>query len=161
MDTHYTVFWQRVHIAFDGHQRCPRLCRTSITDYGKLGLRAGVSAIICKALPDRRSNPQELIDKIIAAKNFLAGYASVRQLNYGLTDMSWHNITSVPEDSVVDYEQNVLANSAVLPAIEGIVFSPSFSHIFAGGYAAGYYSYKWAEVLEADAFSSLRREVFQ
>lgn len=97
--------------------------------------------------------PQELIDKIIAAKNFLAGYASVRQLNYGLTDMSWHNITSVPEDSVVDYEQNVLANSAVLPAIEGIVFSPSFSHIFAGGYAAGYYSYKWAEVLEADAFS--------
>lgn len=97
--------------------------------------------------------PQELIDKIIAAKNFLAGYASVRQLNYGLTDMSWHNITTVPEGSVVDYEQAVLANSAIMPTIEGIVFSPSFNHIFAGGYAAGYYSYKWAEVLEADAFS--------
>ena len=97
--------------------------------------------------------PQDLIDKIIAAKNFLAGYMNVRQLNYSLTDMSWHNVTSVPEASVVDYEQGVLANSAVLPAIEGIVFSPSFSHIFAGGYAAGYYSYKWAEVLEADAFS--------
>ncbi len=97
--------------------------------------------------------PQDLIDKIIAAKNFLAGYMNVRQLNYGLTDMSWHNVTSVPEASVVEYEQGVLANSAVLPAIEGIVFSPSFSHIFSGGYAAGYYSYKWAEVLEADAFS--------
>ena len=97
--------------------------------------------------------PQDLIDKIIAARNFLAGYAGVRQLNYGITDMAWHNVTSVPEASVVEYEQEILANSAIMPVVEGMVFSPSFSHIFSGGYAAGYYSYKWAEVLEADAYS--------
>lgn len=97
--------------------------------------------------------PQDLIDKIIAARNFLAGYAGVRQLNYGITDMAWHNVTSVPEASVVEYEQEILSNSAIMPVIEGMVFSPSFSHIFSGGYAAGYYSYKWAEVLEADAYS--------
>ena len=97
--------------------------------------------------------PQDLIDKIIAARNFLAGYAGVRQLNYGITDMAWHNVTSVPEASVVEFEQEILANSAIMPVIEGMVFSPSFSHIFSGGYAAGYYSYKWAEVLEADAYS--------
>lgn len=97
--------------------------------------------------------PQDLIDKIIAARNFLAGYAGVRQLNYGITDMAWHNVKSVPEASVVEYEQEILSNSAIMPVIEGMVFSPSFSHIFSGGYAAGYYSYKWAEVLEADAFS--------
>lgn len=102
--------------------------------------------------------PQELIDKIIAAKNYLAGYSSVRQLDFGTVDMAWHNVTSLPEASVLDFEKNAIAASALLPKVEGTAFSPSFSHIFAGGYAAGYYSYKWAEVLEADAYSLFKEK---
>lgn len=97
--------------------------------------------------------PVELIDKIVAAKNFQAGYSQVRQLNFGLVDMAWHTLTSVPQESVAEFEKKVLAPFSVMPFVEGTAFSPSFSHIFAGGYSAGYYSYKWAEVLEADAFS--------
>jgi peptidyl-dipeptidase Dcp len=102
--------------------------------------------------------PQELIDKITAAKNYLSGYMSIRQLHYATTDMLWHTVESVPTESVVEYEQNALRNSSIIPMIDGIVFSPSFSHIFSGGYAAGYYSYKWAEVLEADAFSLFKEK---
>lgn len=97
--------------------------------------------------------PQDLIDKIVAAKNYHAGYAQVRQLQYGIIDMAWHSAKEVPTDDAVAFEQSVLAPSAVLPQVDGIVTSPSFNHIFSGGYSAGYYSYKWAEVLEADAFS--------
>ena len=102
--------------------------------------------------------PQELIDKIIAAKNYLAGYYSVRQLHYGMADMAWHTVTAVPEASVVNYEKAVINKNQIMPDIEGIVFSPAFNHIFSGGYAAGYYSYKWAEVLEADAFSLFKEK---
>ena len=102
--------------------------------------------------------PQDLIDKIVASKNFLAGYSSVRQLNFGLTDMAWYELTEVTEKSVVEFEQDVLKPYEILPSVEGIVFSPSFTHIFAGGYSAGYYSYKWAEVLEADAFSLFKEK---
>ena len=97
--------------------------------------------------------PMELIEKIVAAKNFQAGYAQVRQLHFGYLDMAWHTLTEVPSVSTIEFEQNTLAPHSVLPAVEGTGFSTSFSHIFTGGYSAGYYSYKWAEVLEADAFS--------
>ena len=96
--------------------------------------------------------PQTYIDRIVATRNFLAGYAQVRQLQFGFTDMAWHTLTEVPQGDVASFEQEVLRPGAVLPQVPGIVFSPSFNHIFSGGYAAGYYSYKWAEVLEADAF---------
>ena len=102
--------------------------------------------------------PAELIEKIVAAKNYLAGYAQVRQLHYGLLDMSWHTLTELPAESTVDFEAKVLAPYAVMPAVEGAAFSGSFSHIFSGGYSAGYYSYKWAEVLEADAFSLFKEK---
>ena len=95
--------------------------------------------------------PDELVKKIIDSKNFNSGYQSVRQLHFGMLDMAWHTITSVPED-VVAFENEAVKECVLLPVIEGTAFSTSFSHIFAGGYAAGYYSYKWAEVLEADAF---------
>ena len=104
------------------------------------------------------SIPAELIEKIVAAKNYLAGYAQVRQLHFGYLDMAWHSLTEVPAVSTIEFEQNVLAPYAVLPAVEGAAFSTSFSHIFAGGYSAGYYSYKWAEVLEADAFSLFKEK---
>ena len=97
--------------------------------------------------------PQEYIDRIVAARNFLAGYGQVRQLQFGILDMAWHNRSEAPAGDVVAFEQETLRPSAVLPLIEGIAISPSFNHIFSGGYAAGYYSYKWAEVLEADAFA--------
>ena len=102
--------------------------------------------------------PAELIEKIVAAKNYLAGYAQVRQLHYGLLDMSWHTLTAVPEEGTVEFESKALAPYAVMPAVEGTAFSGSFSHIFSGGYSAGYYSYKWAEVLEADAFSLFKEK---
>ena len=92
-----------------------------------------------------------MVKKIIESKNFNSGYQSVRQLHFGTLDMAWHTITSVPED-VVAFENEAVKECILLPVIEGTAFSTSFSHIFAGGYAAGYYSYKWAEVLEADAF---------
>ena len=97
--------------------------------------------------------PMELIDKIVAAKNYLAGYAQVRQLHFGLLDMAWHTLDVLPTESTIEFEQKVLAPYLVIPSVPGCGSSNSFSHIFSGGYSAGYYSYKWAEVLEADAFS--------
>ena len=102
--------------------------------------------------------PAELIEKIVAAKNYLAGYGQVRQLHFGYLDMNWHSLTSVPEMSVIDFEHSVLAPYETLPAVADTGFSTSFSHIFSGGYSAGYYSYKWAEVLEADAFSLFKEK---
>ena len=102
--------------------------------------------------------PAELIEKIVAAKNYLAGYGQVRQLHFGYLDMAWHSLTELPEQGTVDFEQSVLAPYAVMPSVEGAAFSTSFSHIFSGGYSAGYYSYKWAEVLEADAFSLFKEK---
>ena len=102
--------------------------------------------------------PAELIEKIVAAKNYLAGYGQVRQLHFAYLDMAWHSRTSVPELGTVEFEQSVLAPYNVMPAAEGAAFSCSFSHIFSGGYSAGYYSYKWAEVLEADAFSLFKEK---
>ncbi len=102
--------------------------------------------------------PAELIEKIVAAKNYLAGYMQVRQLHYGYTDMAWHSLTEVPAMGTIEFEQKTLAPYAIMPSVEGAAFSPAFSHIFHGGYAAGYYSYKWAEVLEADAFSLFKEK---
>jgi len=97
--------------------------------------------------------PDDLIDKIIASKNYLAAYAQVRQLQYGYLDMAWHTLTQLPEEGTLAFEDAVYAASPLLPRIKGMCQSTTFSHIFKGGYSAGYYSYKWAEVLEADAFS--------
>ena len=102
--------------------------------------------------------PAELIEKIVAAKNYLAAYGQVRQLHFGYLDMAWHSLKEVPAVGTVEFEQSVLAPWGVLPAAEGAAFSTSFSHIFSGGYSAGYYSYKWAEVLEADAFSLFKEQ---
>ncbi|MCQ2146090.1 MAG: M3 family metallopeptidase [Bacteroidales bacterium] len=97
--------------------------------------------------------PSDLIDKIVAAKNYLAAYLQVRQLQFGVIDMAWHTLTSLPEEGAVEFEKKILAPYATLPPVEGCATCPSFGHIFSGGYSAGYYSYKWAEVLEADGFS--------
>ena len=78
--------------------------------------------------------PAELIEKIVAAKNYLAAYGQVRQLHFGYLDMAWHSLKEVPAVGTVEFEQSVLAPWGVLPAAEGAAFSTSFSHIFSGGY---------------------------
>ncbi len=103
--------------------------------------------------------PKALVEKIVAAQNYLAGYQQVRQLQFGLLDMAWHTPSSIAGDlDVLRFERDALEGTAVLPTAEQTCISVSFSHIFSGGYAAGYYSYKWAEVLEADAFSLFREK---
>ena len=102
--------------------------------------------------------PQELIDKLIASQRYLAGYMSVRQLSFGMIDMAWHTITSPYTGDVIAMEKNAIAKTELMPVVENSVMTTSFGHIFAGGYAAGYYSYKWAEVLDADAFAAFKEK---
>lgn len=97
--------------------------------------------------------PDELIAKIQATQNYLSAYYQVRQLQFGYIDMAWHTLTKLPAEGTVEFEKNVLKPLNVLPNPDYTCTSTTFSHIFTGGYAAGYYSYKWAEVLEADAYS--------
>ncbi|HWS01484.1 MAG TPA: M3 family metallopeptidase [Prolixibacteraceae bacterium] len=101
--------------------------------------------------------PAELVQKLIKSKNFQAGNISERQISFGMNDMAWHSITEPMNGSVVEFERKALAPTDIFPPLEGFCLSPAFSHIFAGGYAAGYYGYKWAEVLDADAFSLFRK----
>ncbi|MGM9736846.1 MAG: M3 family metallopeptidase [Candidatus Cryptobacteroides sp.] len=102
--------------------------------------------------------PDTLVARIVSAKNYLSGYYQVRQLDFGNLDMAWHTLSALPQESTLDYERKVLAHSALMPKPEGTAISTSFNHIFSGGYSAGYYSYKWAEVLEADAFSLFKEK---
>lgn len=97
--------------------------------------------------------PQELIDKLTDSEKYLAGWLSVRQLFLGMIDMQWHTITEPYEGDVIALEDKVSQKAELLPKVDGALMSTSFGHIFSGGYAAGYYGYKWAEVLDADAFS--------
>jgi peptidyl-dipeptidase Dcp len=97
--------------------------------------------------------PDEMINKIKEASTFNEGYAFYRQLSFGFLDMAWHTITDQINTDVSEFEQKAMANTELFPPVEGSNMSASFGHIFGGGYAAGYYGYKWAEVLDADAFS--------
>ena len=102
--------------------------------------------------------PTELIDKIIASKNYLSAYYQVRQLHFGILDMAWHNVSEAQSADALDIERKALQPYLTLPVVDGTMISTSFSHIFSGGYSAGYYSYKWSEVLEADAFSLFKEK---
>lgn len=100
--------------------------------------------------------PAELVQKLIDASNFNAGYLCYRQLSFGYLDMAWHSMQSPYDGDVKDFEKNAMAKTALLPVVDGTNMSTSFGHIFSGGYAAGYYSYKWSEVLDADAFAAFK-----
>ncbi|MDE6779115.1 MAG: M3 family peptidase, partial [Alistipes sp.] len=102
--------------------------------------------------------PAEIVDKIIAAQNYLAAYFNIRQLSFGMTDMAWHSLTEPFDGDVETFEVAAMAPTQVTPLVAGTAMSPSFTHIFSGGYAAGYYGYKWAEVLDADAFSLFKEK---
>ena len=97
--------------------------------------------------------PEEWIQRLIDASNFNVAYACLRQLSFGLLDMAWYTRTEPFEGDVRSYEKQAWQKAQVLPGVEETCMTVQFSHIMAGGYAAGYYSYKWAEVLDADAFS--------
>lgn len=97
--------------------------------------------------------PGELVQSLIDASNFNAGYACCRQLSFGFLDMAWHTQTTPFEGDVIAFEKEAWKHTVILPEIPGTLMSSSFGHIFSGGYSAGYYGYKWAEVLDADAFS--------
>ena len=97
--------------------------------------------------------PIEWVQKIKEASVFMEGLLSVRQLNFGFLDMAWHTYPHLERlEDVRTFEQTVTKETQLYPTVEAICISPAFSHIFSGGYAAGYYSYKWSEVLDADAF---------
>jgi len=97
--------------------------------------------------------PEDLVQKLIDARNFQSGYQSERQLSFGIADMAWHTLTKPFKSDVISFEREAINETQRFPYIEGSSISASFSHIFSGGYASGYYGYKWAEVLDADAFS--------
>ena len=102
--------------------------------------------------------PGELVQKLVKARNFQAGYLSERQLAFGYLDMAWHSIQNPFNENIKQFELEKTATIRLLPDIETSCISTAFSHIFSGGYAAGYYGYKWAEVLDADAFSVFQKE---
>lgn len=104
------------------------------------------------------SIPEHMVESIIASRNFLAGNLSIRQLSFGLVDMAWHSITKPFNGDVLEFELKYMNRADLLPDVPGTAFSPVFSHIFSGGYATGYYSYKWAEVLDADAYAVFQEE---
>ena len=103
------------------------------------------------------SIPVELVDRLIASQRYGAAYACLRQLLFGYLDMAWHTAKEPVTDPVA-FEAQAVAPVQVFAPIQGTLTSPVFSHIFSGGYAAGYYSYKWAEVLDADAFDFFKQK---
>ncbi|MBL4593966.1 MAG: M3 family metallopeptidase [Flavobacteriales bacterium] len=96
--------------------------------------------------------PLELIEKIKASANYMEATRMMRQLSFGIADMAWHSTNPDVILSVESFEKTTMEATQLYPHMDGTCFSTAFSHIFQGGYSAGYYSYKWAEVLEADAF---------
>lgn len=101
--------------------------------------------------------PAELIEKIVAASQYHAAYGCVRQLSFGLLDMAWHTIEAPVTDALA-FEIEAIAPTQIMPTVDGSALGPQFGHIFSGGYAAGYYGYKWAEVLDADAFAAFKEK---
>ena len=103
-------------------------------------------------------SPSELVEKIKASQNYLAGYLSIRQLGFGYLDMAWHTLEKPFDSEVKQFEEDAWKKTQIFPVIDEACMSTQFSHLFAGGYGAGYYSYKWAEVLDADAFSLFKEK---
>ena len=101
--------------------------------------------------------PDELVQSIIDSQNFNVAYACLRQVSFGLLDMAWYTRQEAFNGDVEAYERKAWEKAQVLPQVENTCMSVQFSHIFVGGYAAGYYSYKWAEVLDADAFALFKQ----
>ena len=101
--------------------------------------------------------PDELIDRIVKSRNFNVAYACMRQVSFGLLDMAYYSKKDEFKEDIIPFEKKAWEKAMILPQLPDTCMTVQFSHIMAGGYAAGYYSYKWAEVLEADAFSVFKK----
>lgn len=101
--------------------------------------------------------PDELIDRVVRSRNFNVAYACIRQVSFGLLDMAYYTLDKPFEGDVMTFEREAWKRTVLLPQEKDTCMSVQFGHIMAGGYAAGYYSYKWAEVLDADAFSLFKQ----
>ena len=97
--------------------------------------------------------PEEYVTQLKNLNRFMAGYLCVRQLSFGYLDMMWHTMPASEVDDILKLERSIFDTVEVLPVVPGACMSTTFGHLFSGGYAAGYYGYKWAEMLEADAFA--------
>jgi peptidyl-dipeptidase Dcp len=97
--------------------------------------------------------PDDILVKLKESLTYNEGYSCMRQLSFGLLDMAWHTLSGPFDGDIMAFERSAMASSELLPSADGACMSVSFAHLFSGGYAAGYYGYKWAEVLDADAFS--------
>jgi peptidyl-dipeptidase Dcp len=102
--------------------------------------------------------PDEYIERIVEASNYHAAYACLRQVSFGLLDMAWYDRSKAFDGEVRAFEKEAWKRAQVLPQVAETCMSVQFSHIMDGGYSAGYYSYKWAEVLDADAFSLFKEK---
>ncbi|MBP3254104.1 MAG: M3 family metallopeptidase [Bacteroidales bacterium] len=102
--------------------------------------------------------PQKYIDRIREAQQYNAGWLSIRQLFFGILDMTWHSIEKPFNGNVLVVEQSASRKAELMPMIDGCMMSTQFSHIFGGGYAAGYYGYKWSEVIAADAYQAFTEQ---
>ncbi|MDD5861525.1 MAG: M3 family metallopeptidase [Prevotella sp.] len=102
--------------------------------------------------------PDELVDRIVASRNFNAAYSCLRQVSFGLLDMAYYTKKEPFTGDIIPFEKKAWEKAMVMPQLPDTCMTTQFSHIMAGGYAAGYYSYKWAEVLDADAFSVFKKE---
>lgn len=114
--------------------------------------------IFAKHYETNETIPQELVEKIKKSSRFQAGWASLRQLSFGWLDMNWYTTDPTTLKDVDAFETQIGAKTRLLEKEPGQNMSVSFGHIFGGGYAAGYYSYKWAEVLDADAFEFFKEK---
>lgn len=101
--------------------------------------------------------PEQLVERIIASRNYNAAYACMRQVSFGLLDMAYYTLTEPFDADVRDFERNAWQEAQLLPTFEPACMTVQFGHIMSGGYSAGYYSYKWAEVLDADAFAHFKK----
>ena len=100
--------------------------------------------------------PEELIDRIVKSRNFNVAYACIRQISFGLLDMAYYTLSTPFNEPILQFEKNAWAKAQLLPQVESTCMTVQFGHIMSGGYSAGYYSYKWAEVLDADAFAAFQ-----
>ncbi|MEE8377785.1 MAG: M3 family metallopeptidase, partial [Candidatus Aminicenantaceae bacterium] len=119
-------------------------------------LHPDVLKIYAKHFETGEAIPQELIDKITNAGHFNQGFISVEYLAASFLDMDWHTLTEAEEQDVWEFENASLEKIGLIPEIISRYKSPYFNHIFSGGYSSGYYSYIWAEVLDADAFEAFK-----
>ena len=101
--------------------------------------------------------PDELIARIVRSRNFNVAYACMRQVSFGLLDMAYYTRKESFDEDIIAFEKKAWQKAMVTKQLPDTCMTVQFSHIMAGGYAAGYYSYKWAEVLEADAFSVFKK----